>query len=231
MSRIKRVYFKTEEVVKRTKTSWIDIETDFVQLYQNAWRYLIQMKRGVSKDFLLWILQRIDENNCFNFSASVVAAFNSDINSITPGESYSSQAIEYGIKEMMQIGVIRRVERGKYQVNPRIFWMGDANERMKAIGLLDKQEEKKVQVEGAPVRAIEAAEQGDVVPHPEVIIAEDTGVSKMEEIHHNFEKAVFLGEKKVNGTVPPVNGVGMDAELTKENWDKVQKEDEDRFEI
>ena len=55
MSRNRRMYFETEQVVRTTKRAWMDVPMDFVQLYHTAWRHSVQLTGIAARDFLLWI--------------------------------------------------------------------------------------------------------------------------------------------------------------------------------
>lgn len=132
-TRTKRVFFQTEEVVRKTKIGYMDVSTDFVQMYHTAWKFIIQLSGLCSRDFILWVISKTNEHNQFNYCTTLYKEFISDMKKAGAPGSYAENTVHVALKELVEKGILTRVSRGVYMVNPGIFWSGPIAERAKII--------------------------------------------------------------------------------------------------
>lgn len=133
MPKRKRIFFETEEVIRKTKRGFIDLETDYFQFYSAAFRFIASLQRSVSKDFILWIMAKVDDNNEFNYNSKMFDDFIADLSQIPTPKTYGIDALNQGLIELREHGLIQRMSRGHYRVNPRMFWSDDVSKRITAI--------------------------------------------------------------------------------------------------
>lgn len=157
MTKTRRVFFKTEEVIRKTKMGWMEVEMDFVQLYHNAWRFVAQLSGVCSRDFLLWVLSKIDENNTFVYSRSLYRDFVEDLKKINGGREYEENTVHLALREFIDKGIAVKLARGVYQLNPEIFWTGEIKDRLGAINVSRQLNEFQTRGTEAPPELPEAA--------------------------------------------------------------------------
>jgi hypothetical protein len=140
-NRKRRVFYETEEVVTRTKKGYIDLETDYFQFYSNAFRHLASVSSMCGKDFILWVMGRVDDENQFDYSRAMFEEFNDDLSKIKTPKEYKQNTLDVAIKELVENEILMRIGRGKYRVNPRLFWSDDLNKRIQAVKVLEANKE------------------------------------------------------------------------------------------
>ncbi len=133
MRQKKRVFFETEEVVKKTKRGYIDLDTDYFQFYNIAFQHLASLKSNCSKDFILWVMARVDENNEFSYNNAMYDEFIGDLQKITKPKTYSENTLHISIAELVSNEVLIHMSRGRYRVNPKLFWSVDISKRIEAV--------------------------------------------------------------------------------------------------
>ncbi len=121
MDKSKRIFFKSEEIVKQTKIGWLESEMDFRKLYHNAWRFIAPLNGVCARDFLLWVLSKIDENNMFTYSRAMYLEFVQDITEIPGGKQYEENTVHIALREFLDKGIAIKLSRGVYQLNANMF--------------------------------------------------------------------------------------------------------------
>lgn len=133
MPKRKRIFFETEEVIRKTKRGYIDLETDYFQFYSAAFRFIASLQRNISKDFILWVMSKVDDNNEFVYDKKLFEAFAADLAEIPTPKMYGMDSLNQGLLELRDQGLIHRIGKGHYRVNPRMFWSDDISKRITAI--------------------------------------------------------------------------------------------------
>ena len=143
MTRKRRIFFETEEVVQKTKRGYVDLDMDYFQFYSAAFSQVASLSSSCSKDFILWVMSRVDDDNKFIYSQQMFRDFNQDLANISKPKQYVESTMKMALRELSDAGVIIRINRGEYRVNPRMFWTSETSERIKSI--------KAIEVENRPV--------------------------------------------------------------------------------
>lgn len=143
MTRKRRIFFETEEVVQKTKRGYVDLDMDYFQFYSAAFSQVASLSSSCSKDFILWIMGRVDEDNRFIYSQQLFREFNQDLANIPKPKQYVESTMKMAMRELSDAGIIVRMNRGEYRVNPRMFWTSETTERIKSV--------KAIEVESRPL--------------------------------------------------------------------------------
>lgn len=133
----KRIFFETEEVVRKTRRGYIDLEMDYFQFYNVAFHYLASLSSNCAKDFILWVMSRVDENNEFTFSRDMYNDFLSDLSRIRQPKTYGENTLHVAIKELIENDILIRYSRGRYRVNPKLFWSDDTSKRINSVRYME----------------------------------------------------------------------------------------------
>ena len=140
MAKRKRIFFETQEVIKKTKRGYIDLEMDYFQFYAAAFSHVASLSSNCSKDFILWVMARVDENNRFTYSKDLYREFNADLGRIAKPKEYAESTMNMALRELSEAGIIFRASRGEYTVNPKLFWSEEISQRVKSIQLMKTEE-------------------------------------------------------------------------------------------
>jgi hypothetical protein len=140
MARKRRIFFETQEVIKKTKRGYIDLEMDYFQFYAAAFSHVASLSSNCSKDFILWVMARVDENNRFTYSKDLYREFNNDLQQIAKPKQYAESTMNMALRELSESGIIFRASRGEYTVNPKLFWSEEVAQRVKSIKLMEAEE-------------------------------------------------------------------------------------------
>ena len=143
MTRKRRIFFETQEVVRKTKRGYVDLEMDYFQFYNAAFSQVASLSSSCSKDFILWVMSHVNEDNGFIYSQQMFRQFNEDLAKITKPKQYVESTMKMALRELTETGIINRIGRGEYKVNPRLFWTDETNERIKSI--------KEIEISSTPV--------------------------------------------------------------------------------
>jgi hypothetical protein len=137
MSKKKRIFFETEEVVRKTRRGYIDLNMDYFQFYNIAFHYIASLSNNCAKDFILWIMSRVDGNNEFMYNKTIYDDFIKDLATIARPKTYTENTLHVSIRELIDNKILDRIGRGKYRVNPALFWSDDTTKRIEAVRILE----------------------------------------------------------------------------------------------
>lgn len=171
MTRKKRIFFETEEVVKKTRRGYIDLEMDYFQFYNIAFHHLASLSNNCAKDFVLWIMSRVDDNNEFSYNKEMYNDFISSLGKILKPKTYSENTLHVSMKELVDNEVLIRQGRGRYRVNPKLFWTDDTSKRVTAIKYMESNSQVQSQLL-----------QGDA---PKEILEETAPLAETHELDHH----------------------------------------------
>jgi hypothetical protein len=159
MTKKKRIFFETEEVIHKTKRGYIDLDTDYFQFYNIAFHYMASLNNNCARDFVLWIMSRVGDNNEFTYNKDVFAQFLDDLSRIQVPKKYSEVTMHGALRELIDLGIVIRLTRGVYRVSPKLFWSDDTSKRITAIKQLESNSRVDVQLtEGYPLLLDESIE-------------------------------------------------------------------------
>jgi hypothetical protein len=190
MTRKKRVFFETEEVIRKTRRGYIDLEMEYFQFYNVAFHYLASLTNNCAKDFVLWIMGRVSDDNEFNYSRSLYHQFIDDLSKIARPKSYTENTVHVALRELVDDGILIRMGRGRYKVNPKLFWSEGTSKRIQTIRELESN-----------TRALEGPTQGTPILDSEILPAEEV----VEETTETTEQQEVKVEEKVEGIPVPID--------------------------
>lgn len=139
MTKKRRIFFETQEVIRKTKRGYVDLEMDYFQFYNAAFGYVASLSSNCAKDFILWVMGRVDDNNRFQYSKEMLAEFNQALSGIANPKSYAESTMNSALRELAENHVIIRSSRGEYTVNPKLFWSEEVSERIKSIKNMEEE--------------------------------------------------------------------------------------------
>lgn len=137
----KRIYFETTETTIKNKKGFIEIDTDFTQVYDCFSQISIHLKSIVSVKLLFWLLSHeANKSNGISSGKHVYERFTKYL--ISNGvEKVAERTFQNSFEELTAIKALTRVGRGQYYLNPFVFWREDKLERINFI--TDEAKEKK----------------------------------------------------------------------------------------
>lgn len=163
MGNKKRIFFQTEEIIHKTKRGYIDLDMDYFQFYSIAFDHLASLSNNCAKDFIMWIMSRVDDNNEFSYNREVYKDFSDSLSKIFKPKTYSENTLHVSIRELVDNKILIKMSRGRYRVSPRLFWTDDTTKRVTAIKNIESNQRVTNQIiEGeAPRQLLEANEPAD----------------------------------------------------------------------
>lgn len=125
----KKLYFETTETTIKNKKGWVEIDTDFTQVYDCFSKISVQLRSISSVKLLFWLLSHeCNKGNGTNSGKVVFAKFNKYL--VENGsDAISERTFKACFDELSQVKAITRVGRGQYYFNPYLFWRDGKNSR------------------------------------------------------------------------------------------------------
>lgn len=178
MSKTKRVFFETEEVIRKTRRGYIDLEMDYFQFYNAAFYHLASLSNNCAKDFVLWVMGRVNDENEFTYSKVMFQDFSDDLSKIAKPKTYSENTLHVAIRELVDSGILIKMGRAHYKVNPKLFWSEGTSKRVQSIRQLESNTKAMLpSVQGIPLEEAsiqiepeQVVEQQEI--QPEVVVDE-----------------------------------------------------------
>lgn len=121
MDKSRRILFKSEEIVRKTKVGWIEADVNLHILMHNSWKYIALLNGVCARDFLLWVLSKVDDNNTFVYSRNLYQHFINDLRKIPGAREYEENTVHIALREFLDKGLATKLSRGIYQINPGFF--------------------------------------------------------------------------------------------------------------
>lgn len=155
----KRIYFETTETVTKNSKGWVEIDTDFTQVYDCFSKLSVKLRSIVSVKLLFWLLSH--EANKSNGITSGQHVYDKFVKYLVDegGESVALRTFKASIEELTTIGALTRVGRGHYYLNPYVFWKADKKERINFI--MDENKERKF-MSINPTKSLTIKNKGDI---------------------------------------------------------------------
>ena len=137
----KRLHFNLTETTIKNKQGWVEIDTDFTQVYDCFSKISVKLRSISSVKLLFWLLSHeCNKSNGISSGRPVFEKFNKYLeeNEMPP---ISERTFKACFDELTKTQTITRVGRGQYYFNPYVFWRDDRSEREAFI--TDEAKEKK----------------------------------------------------------------------------------------
>lgn len=135
----KRFYYKEETKMSTNTTGYVEIETDFTQVYDAFSELAPKVKSTCTISLLFWLLSHeSNKNNNITSGKSVFERFIKHIEQ-HGGTKVTERTFHNAFDELVKHGVATKVGRGHYYINPHFFWRGDKNARINFIVDEDKE--------------------------------------------------------------------------------------------
>lgn len=143
----KKLFFETEETTIRKVKGFVEVETDYIQLYKNFVKISHKITSVTTFKLLHWILaERLLDNNGIN-SGQIFKEFNQYLSDNCGQECTISEATFYRVMdELITVGAINRVDKGHYFANMHMFWGEKVDLRDQALRLFEKDENPKLRM-------------------------------------------------------------------------------------
>lgn len=133
MNMAKRIYFETTETTVKNKKGWIEIDTDFTQVYDCFGKIAIQLKSITSIKLLFWLLaHEVNKSNGFSSGISVYDKFTKYLIK-EGGVSITERTFFRCFDELEKAKAITKVGRAQWYFNPYVFWRDKKAERLNFI--------------------------------------------------------------------------------------------------
>ena len=147
----KRIYFETTETTIKNRKGYIEIDTDFTQVYDCFSEISIHLKSIWSVKLLFWLLA--NEANKSNGISSGKYVYEKFVKYLKDKgvEVVAERTFQKCFDELTKIKALTRVGKGQYYLNPYIFWRDDKTERVNFI--TDEAKEKKY-ISHNPIKSI-----------------------------------------------------------------------------
>lgn len=138
----KRIYFETTETTVKSKKGWVEIDTDFTQVYDCFGKIAAGLKSITSIKLLFWLLaNEVNKTNGFSSNSFVYEKFSKYLEQ-SGGGKITERTFFRCFDELEKAKAITKVGRGHWYFNPYVFWRDDKNERITFIQ--DEAKEKKI---------------------------------------------------------------------------------------
>jgi hypothetical protein len=130
---MKRVYFETTETITKNRKGWLEIDTDFTQVYDCFSKIAVKLKSITSVKLLFWLLSHeASKSNGINSGKAVYQRFSQYLKE-EGAESVTERTFQACFEELRQVKALSRLSKGCYYLNPYIFWRDDKNKRIEYI--------------------------------------------------------------------------------------------------
>lgn len=183
----KKVYFNTTETVVRKRKGWVEVDTDFTQVYDCFSHVVMKIKSLTTIRLLFWLLSKeMGRGNAIHSGRIVYDRFVGDLEQ-QRGERVTLRGYTKCFKELVGLGLLTKTGRGYYYFNPRVFWR-DGKESRKGFIEAEAQEERFTS-SGTPVINIMHAEVEKLENQAEQIKQDDIST-----VHAAFRRAQEKGK-------------------------------------
>lgn len=126
----KRIYFETTETTVKNKKGWIEIDTDYTQVYDCFSKISVKLKSITSVKLLFWLLSH--EANKSNGISSGKIVYDRFVKYLQEegAEPVTNRTFVNCFEELTAIRALTRIGKGHYYLNPYMFWRDEIKERI-----------------------------------------------------------------------------------------------------
>lgn len=127
----KRIYYEKEETHTSKIKGYIDVETDYIQLYKNFVKVSGKITSITTFKLLHWLLaERMSDNNGLQ-SGRLLEDFNQYlVESCGEDCAVHKATFHRCLEELIKIGAVNKIGRAHYFANPNLFWSDDVQARL-----------------------------------------------------------------------------------------------------
>jgi hypothetical protein len=137
----KRIYFETTETTVKNKKGFIEIDTDFTQVYDCFNKVCVHMKSITAVKLLFWLLaHEANKSNGIRSGNEIYLKFIKYLQD-EGAEIVTERTFQNCFDELCNIKALTKISRGQYYFNPHIFWRDEKGERVNFI--TDEAKEKR----------------------------------------------------------------------------------------
>ena len=138
---VRRFYFESTETVTKQSKGWIEVDMDFVQVYDSFSQFGVKVKSLNTFKLLFWLLaHEVNRMNGISSGQLVFERFNKFLKDENAG-SISMRSFQSSFEELVSVEALTRVGRGHYYFSPYLFWKDTKKERIQF--LTDEAKDKK----------------------------------------------------------------------------------------
>lgn len=144
----RRIYFETTKTVTTNQKGWIEVDTDFTQVYHCFSEIAPHIRSATSFNLMFWLLaNEAGKYNGIRSNKDVYDAFNKYIIETRDKDlpidkrGITERTFHNCIDELTKAKALTKVTRGCYYFNPYIFWKDEKQDRINFI--TDEAKEKK----------------------------------------------------------------------------------------
>lgn len=138
----KRFYFEKEEVKTTKIKGYIDIETDYSQVYNNIFNYAILIEDKWAIKYLLWIFPKANEYGYIPHSKKTMEEFVATLKKANLKSIPSIKSVQDAISDLVKQNILVKHGYGSYQLNPTILWNSETQKRFENIKYLTLEDGK-----------------------------------------------------------------------------------------
>ena len=126
--RTARLSTKKERITIDRTTETVEVDLDFTQLYNCLFYLSMGIKTGSSFQILFFLLRVMGRDNQVTVNKKLLTQFYDICRQlgITP---ISEQTFYTSLKELQRAGVMSKLSRGTYFMNPYAMWKDEGNKR------------------------------------------------------------------------------------------------------
>lgn len=136
----KRYYFETEETKIVKKKGWVEIDTDFTQVYTCFKEISKDINSPTTWKLLFWLLsEKINKQNGFITDKGMFDHFNAYLSADCADCGISRTTFQNSIKELVDCKAITQINKSHYYFSPYIFWKDSKDERKQFIEAENKE--------------------------------------------------------------------------------------------
>lgn len=124
-----KIYLLDEEKTIRRRRVAMQIDADFVQMYEGIAKYSAKLTSPWSFKYMFWLVTHMGKENTVDCSAKTMREFIEAMRE-AGGEVPVLRTIRRSLDELVQENVVIRLNRGSYKINPVIFWSNEIGLRL-----------------------------------------------------------------------------------------------------
>lgn len=128
-NRTKKVYLLDEEKTIRRRRVAMELDADFVQVYQGIAKYTARLTSPWSFKYMLWLVTRMERDNRVDCSARTMREFMEGMR-VMGNEIPTLRTIRRSLDELVKENVVIKLSRASYKINPVVFWSNEIGLRL-----------------------------------------------------------------------------------------------------
>lgn len=129
----KRIYFETTETITKNSKGWIEVDTDFTQVYDCFSRVCVHLKSITTMKLLFWLLSHeANKSNGISSGRIVFERFSKFLEE-EKEDTVTERTFQNCFEELTKNQILTRIGKGHYYFSPYVFWRDDKTNRIDFI--------------------------------------------------------------------------------------------------